>query len=439
MHGRTNTDGAIQALRKSLKCSHYMAARVVKAVDTGTENELLKIQRRKTSVTKDLVDEMVDFFSQPHISRPVPGRTVSVGYRKRETVQRLLVSKETVLREFRTNLPRQYSIRTLMRYVPKQFRVPRGSDRTANCCPTHDNFPRLLEALQKKGICSAMPTSCRAACFQTLCDNDGEATDPGTWPKACAMNECKQCSTFKVAEDPQAGDITFFQWRSGPTGRFDKKGKEYHVFSLHDTTSTIAQAVKNLEKQVINLRRHIFTAYSQWRAKKICEENLRSDSLMLCSDYQQNISVALESQPTGSVFGGNTVQVAVFPIVAYFKHVEGGPTKKAEIIFVSDDLGHDREQIQVFFKRTVEILEEKLGRKFTKLHHWSDGCASQYRSQYVNADIAKMSKDFFGLSGCEIVFHYFESNEGKSESDTCGSNFKGGSQKKITFLVVFDY
>ena len=285
--GRANNDGAIQALSKSLNCSHYMAARVVKAVESGTEHELLKIQRRKTSVSKDLVSEMCEFFSQPNISRPVPGRTVSVGYRKRETVQRLLVSKETVLREFRKNLPRQYSIRTLLRYVPKQFRLPRGSDRAANCCPTHDNFPRILEALQKKGICEDLPSSCRAACFQTMCDSDGEATDPTTWPKSCAMNSCKQCSVFKVHDAVQDGVVTFYQWRSGPTGRYDKKGKEYRVFSLHDTTTTVAEAVQELEKQVINLRRHIYTAYSQWRAKKICEENLKPESLMLCSDYQQ--------------------------------------------------------------------------------------------------------------------------------------------------------
>ena len=76
--GRTNHDGAINAIANSLKCSRHMASRVITAVDSNTEDELLKRQRRKTSLSNDVVEEMVEFFSQPHISRAVPGRTVSV-------------------------------------------------------------------------------------------------------------------------------------------------------------------------------------------------------------------------------------------------------------------------------------------------------------------------------------------------------------------------
>ena len=75
-------------------------------------------------------------------------------------------------------------------------------------------------------------------------------------------------------------------------------------------------------------------------------------------------------------FGPNQLQVAIFPIVCYWRNDEG-EVKKGTIIYNSDDLGHDNQQIRKFLKRGVEIAEEKAGKKFNKLVHFSDGCKAQ--------------------------------------------------------------
>lgn len=75
-------------------------------------------------------------------------------------------------------------------------------------------------------------------------------------------------------------------------------------------------------------------------------------------------------------FGPNQLQIAIFPIVCFWRNEEG-EVKKGTIIYNSDDLHHDNQQIRKFLKRGVEITEDKTGKKFNKLVHFSDGCGAQ--------------------------------------------------------------
>ena len=98
--------------------------------------------------------------------------------------------------------------------------------------------------------------------------------------------------------------------------------------------------------------------------------------------------------------------------------------KKGTITFVSDDLLHDHQQVKRMQKRAVSIVSEKTGITFTKFVQFSDSCGAQYKSCYCTADFCTCSERILGSKDLEAAFHYFESNEGKFESDTAGSIFK---------------
>ena len=63
----------------------------------------------------------------------------------------------------------------------------------------------------------------------------------------------------------------------------------------------------------------------------MCESALAPGTIMIVDDYQQNLTVELSATPTSFVYGANQVNVMVFPIVVYYKAVEGEETKKATI------------------------------------------------------------------------------------------------------------
>ena len=218
--------------------------------------------------------------------------------------------------------------------------------------------------------------------------------------------------------------FTFQEWKKAPIPRLNEKGDRREIFSLHNTTITITEGIQLLQERGKELKRHIYTAYRQWEAKCQSQESLVPGTIMMVDDYQQNLTIELSSTPTSSVYGANQVNVMVFPIVVYWKEVEGELSKKATITFVSDDLQHDHQQVKKMEAHAVEILVQKTGLKFKKFIRLSDGCGAQFKSHFCVADLCSVPAEILGEVGGEAQFHYFESNERKSESDTAGSNFK---------------
>ena len=58
------------------------------------------------------------------------------------------------------------------------------------------------------------------------------------------------------------------------------------------------------------------------------------------------------------------------------------------------------------------------------LLRFSDGFGSQYKSRFCVADLCVVGGKLLGVEGASVCFAYFETNEGKSESDTRGSHDK---------------
>ena len=75
-------------------------------------------------------------------------------------------------------------------------------------------------------------------------------------------------------------------------------------------------------------------------------------------------------------------------------------------------------------QRAFKLLEEKTGIKFMRVIRFSDGCGAQFKSRFAVPDLVFASERLLENNADISTWHYFESNEGKSESDTAGSHFK---------------
>ena len=352
---------------------------------------------------------------------------MSVAYGKRKPKSLMSCSKEAALLEFRATQHSKFSITTLLQYWPQQFIIPTTRDRQRNVCPTHDNWPRLVQALHLVGVGENVPSSCRAAASMAQCSGEKDALDPLTWNKQCAMGFCSSCPELLV--DVRLGmDIgatfTYQEWRKGLVARTNDKGEAREVFTLHNTIITINEGVKLLRTRAKELKHHIFVAYNQWEYKKICESNIQLGTVMILSDYQQNLTIELSTTPSSTVYGANQINVAIFPTVLYYKREGEAIRRKSTITFISDDLVHDHQQVWRFEARALKILQERTGLVFNRLIRVSDGCSAQFKSRFAIADLCHVGERLLGKPGATAEFVYFESNEGKSESDTAGSAVK---------------
>ena len=369
--------GEVAGLAQAIGASHKFVAKVLSAVREGSETELFRRKLRKDSLRgSSALDELVLFLQEERNSRSCPGSTVSVAYGVRRDKFLLSDSKKNLLKLFIEENP-QHNFKTsvLLKAWPMNFRTPSRRDRIRNACPVHSNFRRLQQALQSAGVGANIARSFRAASALAMCDNvDKVSLDPLTWSFLCASGQCSECPQppLHVKEgDDMSTLVVFTQWKKGPSGRAAIK---LTINSLFQVSMSISHAMEALEEQAAVLKRHIFVAYNQWRAKKLAEENLCCDTLMLVEDYQQNLTVELAETTTSTVFGANVVNIAEFPAVVFYRQDEAFPVQKACITFFSDDLSHDHQQVQTFERRIVEIVQLRTGLVFKQLIRFSDGC-----------------------------------------------------------------
>ena len=102
---------------------------------------------------------------------------------------------------------------------------------------------------------------------------------------------CKDCPqlTLDVALGVDLErTISFTQWKKGPSGKAAVQGE---INSLFQVTTSRSEAIDRLKVQAGALKKHIFIAYNQWRAKKLAEANLDTKTLLMVEDYQQNFTV----------------------------------------------------------------------------------------------------------------------------------------------------
>ena len=145
-------------------------------------------------------------------------------------------------------------------------------------------------------------------------------------------------------------------------------------------------------------------------------QNLDADTVITIEDYQQNIEIEYSESPISLAYSCNKTTYAVYPLCIEFLN-ENFSLQKAAVTLITDDKSHDHQQVQKFEERLFQIVEEKLHKRFKRWIRFSDGCRGQFKSRFCVANQFAAC----ALFGFESVWwHFFESHEGKSSSDSIG-------------------
>ena len=189
---------------------------------------------------------------------------------------------------------------------------------------------------------------------------------------------------------------------------------------MNDESCTLSVAVDRLETMCMPLRKHIFNAHQQWNAHNQLRLDLDPETIITIEDYQMNMEVVYQENPTSLAYSSNKLSVAMYPICVEYKDSDGN-IKKGAITFIIEDKDHSHQQVVQFEKRMFEIVREKLNQPIKNWIRFSDGCGAQFKSGYAVADLFN-AKETFKLENA--WFNFFESNEGKNTSDSIGSIVK---------------
>lgn len=171
---------------------------------------------------------------------------------------------------------------------------------------------------------------------------------------------------------------------------------------------------------------------------KTCIESLPLDEACLCMDYAESYQCLFQHEVQSAFFEQN--RLTLHPMMAYYRKAVGNDTllvKHAIIGILLSDTQKDNCGVKSFEDVAIKIIETVKGAALKKVHEFTDGCVCQYKGKRAFYDdiVPQRKKP-------QICRNFFETNHGKSGSDSLGAAVKGScyqvvvSGKKIMRMLL---
>jgi hypothetical protein len=120
----------------------------------------------------------------------------------------------------------------------------------------------------------------------------------------------------------------------------------------------------------------------------------------------------------------NYFTMNVHPFVCYFKCPSCNEVVTENDVSISADLIHDCHAVKQFTELVVDHHTSQ-GRKITKVHQYTDGCARQYKSRIPFLQVSQ------GVRGVPISRNFFGSGHGKGPADGTSAVVKQGAYNAV--------
>ena len=290
---------------------------------------------------------------------------------------------------------------TLYRYVKskKEF-IAQGKIPGISClCPDCENLELLLEGISKSECDIGLPTKCHDIVDRIACN-------PLT--EKCVDGSCSDCPVLDLDPLLDCETVNFHQWEKG-TKYYEKKaqtksGEELHAF---------------LPIKLTELKGHYYRKRTQSAEYRRQIEQLAEGEVLIHVDYAENYKNKQQNEIKAAYYGQG--QFSLYTVVVYMK--VNGETKCKSFGLVTEENDHSCNVSFALNNFLINMLKAEHG--ITTIKFWSDGCASQFRSQFAFYMLSKLDRKI------SIEWHFFESNHGKGSVDGIGGTIKHAVFRKV--------
>ena len=202
-------------------------------------------------------------------------------------------------------------------------------------------FSRKWIAARTAGLHDDPVDSCRIICTKYMCGNS-DPCSAAKWNEDCCTGKCANCPdvSFPVPSGQESSPVTLSIWTQKEiSGR-----KKYGLFRV---SMSLLELSNDLRASIPKLKDHVRTAAVSWAKVNDDLAQLRPGTVLTFEDYQRNFEVFHSEMPTSMGFSANNIQLALYPIGVKFMREEGGEVETGAVVFISPDLKHDHQQIEV--------------------------------------------------------------------------------------------
>ena len=132
----------------------------------------------------------------------------------------------------------------------------------------------------------------------------------------------------------------------------------------------------------------MYNIYKQFSELKYLKKNLKSDEIILSVDFSRNYENKQLHEIQSAYFGHEafTVFNCVFYPCSFDSEVmddEESGSKLILIAIISNKVNHVQNIVYHYNQKVIQMVQNKLNQVINMVYIWSDGCACQFRSQYV--------------------------------------------------------
>ena len=378
-------------------------------------------------VTKDMEQQVKDFFESDNISRQMPGKKDCISVRdsdgKRHLEQKRLVlgSLKEVFQAFKeTDNHPNIGFSTFSSLRPKHCVLAGSSGTHAVCvCTYHQNPTLQLNAIGEQHL------TLENVMEKAVCDIQN---------RSCMMRECLDCPG-------QPGVIDFITNLSAIEDKDEIRYKKWvstDRCTLQDVTETSEEFIESFSSAIIKLLRHHQVSREQSDAFRRSKECLDNRTGVLVGDFGENYSFVV--QDAAQSFHWDNSQCTLHPFVFYYRGSDGSIQHQC-YCFISDLTKHSTAMVHAFLKTLVPLLKQTHP-QLEELIYWSDGCAAQYKNRYNFINLLYHMADF----GIRAQWHFFATSHGKGACDgVCGCMKRNAAKASLQrpyadqILTAYDF
>lgn len=363
-------------------------------------------KERSDALSAEQVAEVSSFYLRDDITRMCPGRkdcvTVKTPNGKEKRQKRYLIMNLKEAHEiFTQDAEFSIGISKFSELRPQHVFLTSLRDQDVCMCKYHENLDLLTEGLKK--VINNFPHTAEDVVAMTVCSMEIEA---------CVRRECDLCSMDNLANLFEGNDLTepcpYYQWKTGESGIIEKALIQ----------SDLSSAKHNLLNQLKPFSCHVYDARRQHRELRQLKEQLLPGEVIVHEDFSENYSIRQQREIMPAHWATNGV--TIFTVMVYYRATIGEKIQFISYAIVSDELCHDKKSVYSYNKWVLENIKTKLENPILKVHHWSDGVASQFKNKYNFQNLLYHQLDF----GVTADWSFFATAHGKGPIDGIGGEVK---------------
>ena len=200
------------------------------------------------------------------------------------------------------------------------------------------------------------------------------------------------------------------------------KGKKYCAQrEFVDTGPEVVTLFKELSN--LRFRLYMYNIYRQFSKLKDLKRNLKSDEIILTADFSCNYENKQLHKIRSAYLGHEAF--TVFTCVCYHCSFdneviddEESGLKLIATAIISNEVTHEQNISHHCNQKVIQMAQDKLNQVINTVYIWSDGCASQFRSQYVFWTLS------FYPASSKVFWDYGDAPHFKGPPDGIGSTTK---------------